>query len=393
MNKKIKIYIIILSIFTIIFGVLLFLIAIKQKGEERIVDYPVSNLSDSIFDSQNTTYVPNESLPVAHSFSHIPYTIDTVDTNGVIVDTGTIYAINSSQYLFYSEIIKGADISSELAHQFAQVLEYNVSNSDVTYSVIKEETGYINGFSAQYDIIKVSVPSGNEIKSAVIVAYTLLTEDQDDYEMLYDLSVCSVTTVEETEVLEQCKQLALIDIGTIQYSETLKKELIEELNKLQREDSEVEENTETGVADELDEEGSEETDNSAESVGTDVETETEEDMEEIVVSGENQNDSESVESQNSDTETVSPDDSELKKMALHLKQNYENLSLSITWSNSSQIPSITVTSPSGEHEYNATGVSNGKCQVYIGEAPAGVYVVRIGNYDACGEFSFELQEN
>lgn len=388
MSKKIKVYIIIFSILTIILGVFVAMIAIRENGEKNLVDYPSGSLSDSIFDSQNPTYVPNDSLPTAKSFSHIPYTIDTLDKDGVTVDTGTIYSINDNQYLFYSEILKGDDAVSELAYQFAQVLEYNVDDDDVTYSLIKEETGYINGFAATFDIIKVSVPGDNAEKSAIIEAYTLVMPDQDDFEVLYDMSVCAVSTIEDTDMLSQCQQLAVIDIGTIQYSESLKKQMIEDLEKLEKNSDLQTTGEETEATEEIAEPETENIEAPTESI------EENDDMEEIVIN----NDSASSDDNNSgdessDTNSVSLDDTNSKKMALHLKQGYNNLTLGITWSNTSESPVIEVKSPDGSQTYSATDVSNGKCSVIIGQASAGVYVVRIGNYEACGEFSFELQDN
>ena len=395
MSKKSKIYIIILSILTVILGVFVVMITIRENGEKNLVDYPSGSLSDSIFDSQNPTYVPNESLPTAKSFSHIPYTIDTVDKDGVVVDTGTIYSINDSQYLFYSEILKGDDTVSELAYQFAQVLEYNVSDDDVTYSVIKEETGYINGFAATFDIIKVSVPSDNIEKSAIIEAYTLVMPDQDDYEVLYDMSVCAVSTVEDTDLLSQCQQLAVIDIGTIQYSESLKKQMIEDLKKLEKNSDlqTTEEETEaTEATEEIDEPETENIKAPTESVEDD--DNNDDNIEEIVINNESTSSEDSNSGEASgDTDSVSLDDTNSKKMALHLKQEYNNLTLAVTWSNTSETPVIEVKSPDGSQTYSATNVSNGKCSVVIGQASAGVYVVRIGNYEACGEFSFELLDN
>lgn len=387
MEKKTKQYIIILSILTVIFGILICLIMYQQNRESHKIFYPESSLSDSIFDSQNTTYTANENLPKQHSCTYIPYTIDTVEVDGVVVDTGTVYAVNENQFLFFSEILKGSDIPADLSYQFAQVLAYNVQNSDVTYSVIKEENGYINGFAAQYDVIKVSVPNGNSVKSGIVVAYTLQTQNTESYEMNYDFTVAVCSLVETTDVLSACHSLAVLDIGTIQYSKTLENDLLAKKKKADKESMEqMEEQNSEQTSEQTDtEQGTEQ--GTEESAQEPVSESTE--LEEAVVREETP---ETLPPEG-DTNTESQEESAVKKMALHTRKDYKNLSVGVTWTNASETPKITITSPSGDNQYSATGVANGKASVYIGEASAGVYVVRIENYDACGEFRFSLQEN
>ena len=67
MTKQRKSQLIVMIILAVIFGIIVLILGLFKEPELEELIIPEGNLSNSLFDSQNTTYVPNESFPGKYS--------------------------------------------------------------------------------------------------------------------------------------------------------------------------------------------------------------------------------------------------------------------------------------------------------------------------------------
>ena len=112
--SKVQKYTLLISIsFAMVFFMLYAVLGGVNNGKPVPLAYPESGLSDDIFDSQNTEYLPNEQLSVPYAFKELPYYIDVVD--GRCADVGTGHLVYGSEEItfFFSEFHK-----SENPHDF-----------------------------------------------------------------------------------------------------------------------------------------------------------------------------------------------------------------------------------------------------------------------------------
>lgn len=391
MSKRLKLALCILIPVAIIIAIIYFVLGFYVEEEPEVIVYPESGLSASIFDSQNTQYVPNESFSVAHSFSHMPYTIDTVPADGATIDTGSVYAAGD-YYFFYSEIPKEQTMSECIRTQFSKVLKYDADDSSSTIETVKTGTGFLNGFAIEYHVEHLNVPQAEGAKDAYIIAYRLTISDDDGYPDDYDLIVATATVNLSNATLNACKELLDADVLTIQYDSTLANQLIDEKERADRKAAqEAEENGITEEAppeSEIPEASIEEmpVDEAAVEEGTIVEDTVPDQTEDI------SSDPPVYASSEPTVSTVS-DGSDSKTMGVLLKKDYNDLSIIINWTNAGYTPQLTFSDVNGATEYQAESCSNGSALFHVGSVKAGVYIVNIVNGSQCGTFTSELIEN
>lgn len=362
MTKKQKLALTIIISLSVVLFIFIWILNIFAKNIPEEVEYPAGNLSDSIFESQNTFYTPSQNYDLTHKFSLIPYSIDTVDAECAKIDTGAVY-ISGSAYFFYSEIEKGENVDDCIKKQFSQVLEYGVEPDVCNVETFLTETGFINGFTAEYQVLHLSVPSEvaeNGVKDAYMVVYRLEIDDNDEYPDNYDVVMGVGTQALSTETLAMCKALLDEDVLTIQYDSNLAKQLIESMNASgETEDIEVTEATEEELQEEETEERSE--------------TSNDNDAGELV--------NEEVNERN------------YKTMGILLKQNYKDLTIVVDWTNLEQTPTLVFCDVREESVYNPETTMDGRVVFHVGEIEGGVYMVKILGWENAGTFTSTLIEN
>lgn len=218
MSKSSKILVLILSLVAVLlFIVFLFLEGINSSIPKEVT-YPPSNLSQSIFDSQNMKYVPNSSLTIQHIYETTPYQFDTVDTDMAKVgDYGAVYKISDTVYVYTTECEETANISSVIKKELSPAV---MIDSDTSMSVLDNyvhEEGYSNGFKADYYIDCLTVSNGSRTSSVYLTGYEL-TVTEEEYDHGYKLFLGIVTAVKDTETFEQAKGLLDTLMNTFQYN-------------------------------------------------------------------------------------------------------------------------------------------------------------------------------
>lgn len=369
-TKGMKTFLYIAGPVIIFLAIFVWILAFFEEKEPETIVYPASVLSDSLFDSQNTSYVETSAYSKTYEFSNVPYTIDTVAVDGAVVGTGCIFPYGSITfgdsagmvYYYYSEVPKNEKMSTYVVEQLSQALDYGVSPIDCTIEVYAADQGYVNGFDAEYQVYCLNVPTGKEYQNLYVLAYRLTINDDDEIKDNYDVVVSVATTTLSNSALQGCSSLLAADLMTVQYDSVKAREL---LNESSKETEEVASETE----------GSYNEENSIE------ETEREQEKQEESVGQEENTESEQSDSENDET-----------TMGILLNQDYSNLTIVISWTEPSETPTISIETPTGNKVFSPDSVEAGKAYFNIGEIKKGVYIARIGNWESCGTFTSELIE-
>lgn len=178
MTKKEKALLGILIPLAVILFILYSLVNQYKISQRSVLVYPEGNLSDSLFVSQNNTYTANDSLPNKTAFQNLPYYIDLPEGTFAKVGQGSIVQLNDSIYVYISEYSQG-DAETVLLSEFpsALLIDYDPL---YTYSQrLKDQSGYINGFSASYLFDMISVSNGVLVKTAYLAAYDLYDAEEE----------------------------------------------------------------------------------------------------------------------------------------------------------------------------------------------------------------------
>lgn len=379
MKKKERIALCILIPVVAIFGIAAVMLGFYEKAEPEEIVFPDSGLSDSIFDSQNMEYVENENFTNTYMFVNEPYKIDTIQTSSATIDTGCVY--DSGDYYFYYAEVKKTDSTRDVVkEQFSKVLKYDASAKDSTITALNSDSGFINGFSAEYSLYCISVNDTESPQNAYMICYRLIIADSDDFEDHYDLIIGVATRNYTNYALDGAMQLCHTNLLTLQYDKVAALDMIEDKERKAREateDNEPQEETEQ-TEDETEIEGDEsgESDSAEE-----IEEETTE------------SDSQVEYADNEPTTSESNDQSANKSMGVLLKEDYEDLSVKIIWTEKSKTPTVSFSTVNGSQTYEPDSCGNGQALFHIGKAEAGVYIVNIEKGDGCGTFTAELITN
>lgn len=321
------------------------------EEEPEIIVYPASNLSDSIFESQNMHYVENEDFEKKHVFSDLPYSIDTVNADGAVIGTGTAYAANDTYCFFYTEIPKKEKLSDIMREQFSKVLVYGCEEEDVTIEIMASDLGFKNGFSAEYQVEKITVDSENGVKEAHAVAYRLIVEDNDDYKEEHDIGVVVITMQLSNAHLNNAKALLDYNVQTIQYDKKLVEELIE---KREKEEEEASKNAFT-----KDSSGTK--NNGVPNSGT---------------------------SKKPTSEAVGQE-----AKGFILNKDYEKVTVHVKWTNTEMVPELSLSDVDETFFVEPTVSSGGNAEWELMDVPAGVYLIHIESSGNYGTFTVEVKEN
>lgn len=267
-SKKIKFTMGVAVVLFVVFIVLLLgSVLLKKAATEGQIVFPYSGLSQSIFESQNGSYVQNESLPFVKTFELAPYYIDVPSDKTATVDAGTAYTITDTDFAFVTEYEnKNVEmLPNMIAEQLgkAYVLELNLDNCFLQENENSREEGFLNGYAMTYVTYTAQFADSNNNGYVVyILGYNV--ELNDDVSAFFAVSTATGTT----DSLAYYKQWLDAMAYTLRYDEALNTER-EEL-KAQEKAAKAQEEEEAAKAEEaekeeLEEKAAEEEGNNAES--------------------------------------------------------------------------------------------------------------------------------
>lgn len=230
MNTKTKVIIAICAVFAVCSLVFYIVLGFFKPVVVQEVVYPGGNLSQSVFDSQNMKYVETQGLGVEHSFKSVPYTIDTADGVKAGIGNGAFYK-KEPFYFYYSEASVNEATSDVLKREVTDILSLTAKEADTKIDVLKEESGYINGCTANYTVLRVAAGSG--------VSYMCLYRlhiNEDLYASEGDLfvGVMGIGENVSSDSLQNLCTLANSSVYTMQYSKTLDEKLMKQKQEQQK---------------------------------------------------------------------------------------------------------------------------------------------------------------
>lgn len=222
MSKKEKVIMAVFVPLTIIMVVLYVLTSEYTRNVAVEAIYPEGKLSDSLFVSQNTTYVENSALPKRYSFSQVPYTVDIPEGKKAYVGNGCIIQATSSLYIYVTEYEKDQDGEAVMLEEFPTALLIDYDPLYTYTQKFQDETGYINGFSAQYKFSMLSVSNGSVAKNGYIASYSIFDPYENDGGNVF---IGVVTTGSKNEDFNNAKAILDAIMQTMRYDQKLDKQI------------------------------------------------------------------------------------------------------------------------------------------------------------------------
>lgn len=341
MNFRRKKAVIFLSIALVLFLTISFVLGYFNSIKPREVVYPEGHLSESIFESQNTDYVKNESLPNTKTFENIPYSYDVPNVDAANVDFGSIYKLSEEYYYYVTEYGKDKNPDAVIAHELGTVMNMNLDESQSILTHMHEEKGFINGYEAQYRIDSLAVTDGINASKSYLMGYCLVIPDTNE-----NIFVGMVSN--RADNYEQMNDLLSACIYTLQYSESKRNELAE---KAAIEAKKLEEQQELEEAERM----------ANEQVKQELKAEEEEVQDNT------------------------------KNMAVQLDKSYDDLQLYIYWTNGTVVPNLTLHSPDNTLTYKPSYAKDGEAYFSVGQAESGTWVLDVVGKDY-GEFSMKKED-
>ncbi len=220
MKKGEKVILILCTVGVILSGIMLVLV--KQYNANQIdVTIPIGNLSDSLFVSQNTSYIESKSLVESMAMNYVPYYIDVPEAVSGTVGKATVYNINDTFMYYVSEVGKGEKYHDILLNEFSKAV---LMNSNADYSSVTSltvEAGYLNGYTVEYFVDALKISDGLDIKQMYAVGYLVTIPDYD-----CNIVVATLTNSYSTEALALCQSTSQDALYTLRYEEKLIEELV-----------------------------------------------------------------------------------------------------------------------------------------------------------------------
>lgn len=226
MDKGAKILSVILGVLAVmLLGIYIFLSGIN-KQIPRPVEYPNSNMSQSIFEAQNTKYTPNSGLTAKHYFAHSPYSVDIAPSDvAKVSDVGSVYKLSDSMYFYITEYENGTNIESVIRNELpkAVMIDSNVEMTAIDNYIYEE--GYLNGFKGDYYIDCMTVTNGTRTSSVYITGYTLtITDTALDHGYKMFLGVMAAKN--DTATFNNAKGMLDAVVGTYQVNYDIQNDLL-----------------------------------------------------------------------------------------------------------------------------------------------------------------------
>lgn len=225
MNKQLKIGFFVLVPISVVLLIMIMILSYFEEPEVEVVTVPQSGLSNSVFVSQNMSYMSNEALTTEHPFTTVPYTVDVMDSSKASVDGGTVYTWGD-YYLYLSEIPLADDLEPTIKTQLCDILLYGSSPENISIEEFITQSGYVNGFSATYHGYKLTleVENGTDITTYLLL-YELCFDEIVYADSPSKLIVGAMTPVYSTDSLASCKMLIDAVVHTFYYDASLAKKI------------------------------------------------------------------------------------------------------------------------------------------------------------------------
>ena len=388
MRSKTKRQLIILGIVFAALIIFILILDANKPPEEEVIEIPEGGLSESLFDSQNPDYVKSESFPRTVELTHMPYTYDTIDEDGAVVGTGTIYQAGD-YYLYVAEVPKNVRTSTEVTDQFSKALKIDASTDTAGFVNLKQNTGFINGHGAEYEVDYVSVQDGRTLSGAYILCYRLEIEEEPKE---CDLIVGCATVNGTNADLQNCQAIANALVYTVQYDEELDRTMTRERENQQKEAEKeaLEQQSSSSIS----------TLSSGTTAGSGTVTQggaSAASTDNTTAGGTSNGPTEEVASSASFGGETLPENPDMvdpsggsKTLGVLLKQSYNDLTVRIHWTNPEIKPTMKMSDVKGEHTYEPSEYGEGSADFHIGAASDGVYMVTITDYVGAGTFTSEL---
>lgn len=413
---KKKHYIALLStclVFFLLFSSVSLAMGFAQGKTPDLITFPEGSISNSLFTSQNTEYKANESLTSKVEFYNVPYTLDVPQGNSARVDNGCSYAISENCIMFLTEYASSAGVSNMLIAQLGKAYMMNVDETLCVVQPYVKQSGYINGYAADYLGAVMKVTNGVDSVDVYIVGYEIKASDE------YNIFIATATKVASTPVLANMKFVSDSVIQTLQFDPKLKE--TQDARKLTEQAVAEVKNSEATKADILNEQNiysansnqtttpnSTESNNKSNEIkqNTNETTSSNEDKNsetantstanavtnttskdpEPSTAGAEQNTTTEQSNNTSDTSATSNSNSTgERKLLIPISKDYENLTLEFCYTTTSSGLALELTDSEGKNSISPASNSNGVATFKLGALKAGEYilVIRGGDFSNC----------
>lgn len=216
MSKVSKVLIVLSSI-----GLLVTICLIQITKNEKSVDIPASSLVYSIFEAQNNTYMESSSLPNVYSCNYVPFTVDVPAGEVARIGDGAVYKVNDNSYIYITEIAIGTELNGHMMKELPKALMYDYSLRESEITEIAVDSGYINGFSADYFVKGLTINDAMHFSTTTTVAvgYQIkLSKDGFDH----DIVIIAASNLTNSDGMNSCKKALDTTLYTIRYNSDLK---------------------------------------------------------------------------------------------------------------------------------------------------------------------------
>ena len=146
------------------------------KTQPATFDAPPSHLSDSIFVSQNTEYIPDSAYPNHYTFRQLPYQIDLPDGEQARVGNGLFVRLQSHLCLYVSEA-KEEDLGGMIKTEIPRAYFSSLKEEETIARAVTSESGYLNGYPLTYTYLTVECVTDTGTRGVVHIIAYLMTEE------------------------------------------------------------------------------------------------------------------------------------------------------------------------------------------------------------------------
>lgn len=338
MSLSKKILLIFCGFFAISFWLLYVFLGKVNDDKPETVTYPQSTLTVDLFDSQNTAYIPQEALPIIYEFANSPYVIDLSDGRSADINFGHfVYATDDTTF-YISEYPKTEDPHEYILSEYANVIYLNYSRDASYIQTALSETGYFNGYLANYFIDRLLISTGMNVSSkpAYVLGYIINLGDEYDYNLIVSIA----TTEESTANLEACKSLVDMEVCTLRYSEELQ-----------------------------------------------ARREREEEAQKRAASYDNEY------SEYTEDNTLSSEISLNGKVAVDVNRDFENMSILVTWTEPNEEANVSFVDSNGNALGEIVSSSSTQAIIDVGACAKGKYYIEHSDMYDVGQVNFKITGN
>ena len=227
MVKREKAIILLLLMFSACF-LCFYKLMMPKSPVQNELQYPTGNLSTSLFVQQNSNYSKEDYLTEKCAISGMPYYVDLPSGSMAAVGNGQILQVSEDAYIFLSSFGESEKPKDVILKEFPAALLLDYNPDYCFLQELKEETGYINGFQAEYLFASLSVSNGKDIQSVYMAAYSLSDSNND---ISQKILVGVMTTKEENSAFTGIKVLLDGVTNSLRYDEKLDRMQEEERRK------------------------------------------------------------------------------------------------------------------------------------------------------------------